>query len=301
MDLNALTGGVAVLTGAGSGLGLALAHKSASLHMHVVISDVRVEVAEKAAQEVSEKYPRIRCVSFGCDVTKTDEVRKLLEYTKDVFAGKYIQFVGANAGILIPKATVLAGSYEDWFRTYDVNVLGLFNTLRTFVPVLVKQPVQSAIITASLAGVSPGFWGPYGTSKLAALGMAEALYQELQLIQENSVSVLALCPGVVNTDLQESSAKFTAHHSKVDSNRGGAAQDDGFSHLAENVNNLFQRFWGQGTMTSEFCAEKVFEYLESGKFYCFLDGGSETSPIIKQILKQRYNNMMSRRIDLGKL
>ena len=63
-----------------------------------------------------------------------------------------------------------AGSPEEWALTYSVNVLGLFHTLRAFVPVLLEQDVQSAVeVTASVAGVMRGSVGPYGTSKLAAL------------------------------------------------------------------------------------------------------------------------------------
>ena len=83
--------------------------------------------------------------------------------------GVPIQFVAANAGIIIPGATLLGGTPDQWELTYKINVLGVANTLRTFVPVLMAQPERSVVeVTASAAGISFGGNGPYGTSKLAA-------------------------------------------------------------------------------------------------------------------------------------
>ena len=133
-DLNELAGGVAVITGGGSGLGLALAHESAKKKMHVVISDIREKEGIAATKSLQELYPNLNCSFFHCDVTKIESVRSLLQFTKKSYRGKYIQFLAANAGVMLPKCTVLSGTYDEWKSTYNVNVLGIFNTVRCFKP-----------------------------------------------------------------------------------------------------------------------------------------------------------------------
>ena len=50
-----------------------------------------------------------------------------------------IQLVAANAGVIFGRSTTLSGEPNEWALTFQVNVLGLFNTLRVFVPALLAQ------------------------------------------------------------------------------------------------------------------------------------------------------------------
>ena len=67
-------------------------------------------------------------------------------------------------------------------------------------------------ITASIAGVVNGGTGPYGTSKHAALAIAEALYAELRNRSVlDRMSVVALCPAIVETALRQTSLKVAEY------------------------------------------------------------------------------------------
>ena len=67
-------------------------------------------------------------------------------------------------------------------------------------------------ITASIAGVVNGGTGPYGTSKHAALAIAEALYAELRNRNVlDRMSVVALCPAIVETALRQTSLKVAEY------------------------------------------------------------------------------------------
>ena len=226
-DLGKLRGGVAVITGSASGLGYALAEQSLHLGMCVVLSDLRVQALEQARKRLlrQAKTPT-RVTVVPCDVTSRASVERLLHGTQAAFPGRAIQFVGANAGVLFPRATVLAGSINDWEATYRVNVLGIVHTLQVFVPVMVAQPCRSVVeITASVAGCSFGANGPYGTSKQAALGIAEAVVAELKLTRGGEkLAVVALCPALVTTNLLSSSREVT----RIDDARGqGVGAIDG--------------------------------------------------------------------------
>jgi len=296
MDLNELADGVAVITGGGSGLGMALGMKAASLNMHVVISDIRADVGKAAVKEICQNYSNIQCRSFRCDVTKLSEVEALLDYTRKEFPTKSIKFVGANAGILLPETTILTGSYEEWLNTYNVNVLGVFNTLRTFTPFLLSQSVSSAVeITCSIAGVMAGGFGPYGTSKLASLGIAEALVNEIRLFKkyndtEGNVSVVALCPGVVQTNLLQ-----TSEHMHSDSRASTKVKNSGRNDPSSTMAKEYFNQSIRNGMSSEYCAEKTFEYLEKGNLYCILLDGSNEHEMIEKILRLRHTALVSRK------
>ena len=130
------------------------------------------------------------------------------------------------------------------------------------------------------------------SSKLAALGIAEALHSELQLANPASpghVHVVALCPGIVNTNLRASSSEL--HHNLAMDEREG-------DQSAQITSRMFDAQWDQA-MTPAFCADKCFDHLEEGKFYCILNQGSEDHPSIEHILTTRYNGMISRRRKVG--
>jgi NAD(P)-dependent dehydrogenase (short-subunit alcohol dehydrogenase family) len=295
MDLRALQGGIAVLTGAASGIGFALATKARSMGMHVVISDVRQSKLDEAVAKLKATGdPGLEVHGMICDVTELSSVEKLRDSVLKHFKDVPIQFVAANAGVLFPNSTVLTGSTEEWKLTYMVNVIGVHHTLKTFVPILTKQPEKSIVeITASSAGTIYGGVGPYGTSKLAALGIAEALYKELQL-QENAagkISIVTLCPAIVTTELLDSSSEEDVSVSTIKgmvANKGDVA--------SELVTTAFKAMWQLG-MTASFCADQVFEHVAEGKFYCILDNVLERDGMsigLDDKITNRYQNFMNR-------
>ena len=80
-----------------------------------------------------DKRDGSRVVGFTCDVTRGDDVQKLLISVKNAFPDDPIGFVGANAGVLFTGSTLLTGSEKEWQKTFDVNIHGIYLTLKTFV------------------------------------------------------------------------------------------------------------------------------------------------------------------------
>jgi NAD(P)-dependent dehydrogenase (short-subunit alcohol dehydrogenase family) len=91
---------------------------------------------------------------------------------------------------------------EEWKRLVDVNVLGIVNGLRAFVPRLSARPESSRIIvTGSLAGLVtfPG-GGAYGATKHAVVALAESASLALR---GTPVTVTLVCPALVRTAMSE--------------------------------------------------------------------------------------------------
>ena len=112
MDLAALSGGVAVITGSGStaGLGFGLAREAAKLGMRVCISDVRQDAIDEAVAQLSAETPGVTVAGCACDVTDYSSVEALVAFAQSEFGGAPLQFVGANAGVIFPTTTILTGT-----------------------------------------------------------------------------------------------------------------------------------------------------------------------------------------------
>ena len=280
MNLSSLSDGIAVLTGSASGLGYAMASECASQGMDVVLSDLRPTALTSAVATLQALHPANTIVGFLCDVSKPTSVQNLLASVQTQFPHRPIRFLAANAGVLFPKATILSGSEAEWETTYRVNVLGLRTTVQLFTQVMLQQDGESCVeITASSAGVINGGTGPYGSSKHAALALAEGLQSELiQRRKANKVHVVVLCPAIVETALLQTSLKVA--EATRDGLRGAVGsriismEARGEDASSIGAVQMFENTWSQG-MSAEFCAKSVFECLASGKFYCILDNDLE--------------------------
>jgi len=260
LDLKDLRGGVAVITGSASGIGLALAREALAMQMHVVLSDIRESVLQSAASTLRASSGRLRVEPVVCDVTNISSVHALLTEVQNLFPDEPIQFVGANAGVILPRVTVLTGTTQEWEMTYRVNVLGVVNTLQVFMPTLVQQPHRSIVeVSASGFGVVPGLRG-------GSVGVAEAAYYELKAASGaplDKISLVVLCPAVVKTDILFSSLEAT----DPESNFICAREGDAASQLQVET---FMQVMPKG-MPPDVCAKAVFQYAQEGRFYCILD------------------------------
>jgi NAD(P)-dependent dehydrogenase (short-subunit alcohol dehydrogenase family) len=111
----------------------------------------------------------------------------------------------SNAGVNFVGST-LDATYEDWDFALAVNLGGAVNAVHTFAPLMVKSGREGHIvITASVSGLfTGGGAGVYATTKYALVGLAESLRADLR---GTRVGVSVLCPGPVQSELFESTAK----------------------------------------------------------------------------------------------
>ena len=114
-----------------------------------------------------------------------------------------VDLVCLNAGVVSSEmGPPWAASPEEWDRVLGVNLLGVVNGLRVFVPGLLERDEPSNIlVTASLAGAAtwPG-GGPYSASKHAVVAVAE---QAALHLAGSGVGVTVLCPALVRSGMSE--------------------------------------------------------------------------------------------------
>ena len=186
---------VAVITGAASGIGNALALKCCQEGMMVVLADIdskNLARAEKKLLKYGEKV-----LSVVTDVSKTDEVNHLAKKTLDRFESVHLLFNNAGVGF---GTYLWEHTLNDWYWMMGVNLWGVINGIRTFVPIMIEQDEECHIVnTSSLAGIVPGS-GIYGITKHAVVALSESLSMELAMLH-HKIGVSVLCPSYVNTNI----------------------------------------------------------------------------------------------------
>lgn len=176
---------VAVVTGGASGLGAASAERLRADGLRVVTidlhsSDVDVDVADTAA--ISD---------LASDVGPVDVLVNS--------AG----IVGANKPLLDTNA-------DDWRAVFEVNVIGIVNTIQAFVPGMVQRGWGRVVNIASMAGKdgNPNL-SAYSASKAAVIGLTKSVGKELAT---TGVLVNAIAPAVIATPMNATTAPEVLAH-----------------------------------------------------------------------------------------
>jgi NAD(P)-dependent dehydrogenase (short-subunit alcohol dehydrogenase family) len=199
--LQELDGKVAVITGGGSGIGASLAEACAAEGMRVVVADINGDRAEAVASELPDD------TAFGkaVDVSDAQQVQELADFAFDTFGA--VHLLCNNAGVS-PVGRVWDYSDEDFRWLVGVNLFGVANGLRSFVPRMIEQGEGHIVNTGSGASfVSTPRLGPYCATKHAIVGLSEALRYELD---GTGIGVSVLVPAGVNTNIADSGARPSA-------------------------------------------------------------------------------------------
>jgi NAD(P)-dependent dehydrogenase (short-subunit alcohol dehydrogenase family) len=192
-------GRVAVVTGAASGIGFALSERFAGEGMRVVMADVEAPALAEAADLLAGRGAEV--LPVVTDVSSDEQVNALRDRALEAFGA--VHLLCNNAGVSGQGRTMWEMSHRDWEWVLGVNLWGVINGVRAFVPVLLEQDAAHVVNTASLAGVTTGILGPYSVSKHAVVALSESLH--FQLAQHGgAVGVSVLCPGWVRTRIGDS-------------------------------------------------------------------------------------------------
>ena len=194
-------GRVAVVTGAASGIGLGLAHRFAAEGLHVVMADVEEPALAKAAAGVAESGASVLPVTT--DVADLPAVEALRDAALSRFGAVHV--VCNNAGVGGSHGPLWECPPGEWDWVFGVNLTGVMNGVRAFMPVLLGQDAGHLVNTSSIFGVFAGTLGPYGVSKHAVTALTETLYFNLKSQGIAHVGVSVLCPGAVRTNFGASS------------------------------------------------------------------------------------------------
>lgn len=179
-----------VITGASRGIGRECARRFSAAGYNVAAVYFR---SEEAALSLKRETG---CEILRCDVRDFDGAQKCAGRVKELFGGADILI--NNAGIA--QQALFSDITEDmWDNMFNVNVKGVYNFTRAFLPEMIRRKYGRIINISSMWGqVGASCEVHYSASKAAVIGFTKALAKETGL---SGVTVNCIAPGVIDTDM----------------------------------------------------------------------------------------------------
>jgi len=168
-----LNGKVALVTGAARGIGFEVARQLHLRGASVAALDVDPEQAREAAERIGA-----RAIGIGGDVTDEGAMRAAVAETVERFGG--LDVVVANAGIApVKMATVRGIGSEEWERVFEVDMLGVWRTVRAALPQIVERRGHVVVTSSVYAFVNGVLNSPYAAAKSGVESLGRSLRAEL--------------------------------------------------------------------------------------------------------------------------
>lgn len=185
---------VCIVTGAASGIGNAIARKYATAGGKVVIADLNLEAAQKAADDIAVSGGIALAVAM--DVTSEEQVNEGV--ARVVEAWGTVDVLVSNAGIQIVNP-VEQLAFADWKKMLAIHLDGAFLTSKAVLPHMYAQKSGSIIFMGSVHSkeASP-LKSAYVTAKHGLLGLSRVIAKEGG---RKGVRTNVICPGFVRTPL----------------------------------------------------------------------------------------------------
>src|SRR5262245_13532289 len=192
-----IKGKVVVVTGASSGIGEATARQFGKEGARVVLAARRIDRLEALAQEIAAMKTGAETLVVQADLSKLEDIQSLIKQALDKFGR--IDVLVNNAGFGRLDWLENLDPVKDIQSQFDVNVMGVIQTTRHALPVMIKQRSGHIINMCSMAGlVATPTYTIYAACKHAVHGFSEALRRE---VKPWSIDVSMIYPGGVVTEL----------------------------------------------------------------------------------------------------
>jgi short-subunit dehydrogenase len=189
---------VIIVTGASSGIGEATARQFGRAGAKLILAARRVDKLEALAQEILVMGSGAEAFVVQADLSKLEDIQALVKQTLDKFGR--IDVLVNNAGFGRLDWLENLDPVKDIQAQFDVNVLGVIQTTRQVLPIMIKQRSGHIINMCSMAGlVATPTYTVYAACKHAVHGFSEALRRE---VKPWGIDVSMIYPGGVITEFQ---------------------------------------------------------------------------------------------------
>jgi len=189
----------AVVTGAASGIGRELCIQLAKTGCNIIAADINETDLQETGKTVRSLGKNISC--YTVDVSDRKQV---LDFSEKVeYYNNSIDIVMNNAGVAMSDVSVENIDFKDFEWIMNINLWGIINIAKAFIPKLKKSSDSYLVNTSSIYGIfAMNNAAAYTTSKFAVRGFSEALIQELY---GTSVNVMTVYPGGIKTNVAKNS------------------------------------------------------------------------------------------------
>ena len=187
---NELQGQVALVTGGGRGIGRNIALELAG-------AGATVAVAARSAEQIKETADEIGGLAIECDVSDRDAVERMVAEVESAYGR--LDLLVSNAGISVSEDAAWELEPADWWRVFEVNILGVYLCCRAVIPGMLARGGGRIVNVASGAAYLPGSSSTsYSASKAAVHRFSETLALQLE---PHGIPVFSISPGLVRTEM----------------------------------------------------------------------------------------------------
>ena len=159
-----IAGKAAVVTGGGSGIGMGLAKELGRQGARVAVVDIQLAKAEAVAAAIRDAGAE--AMAIACDVTERASINAMRDAAIDALGPVSLVFANAGATSFTPLVD-MTDADVDWI--VQVNLMGVMNTTRAFLPGMIAAGGGHICATSSMAGLLPGWMPvhvPYSAAKM---------------------------------------------------------------------------------------------------------------------------------------
>ncbi|CAJ0593140.1 unnamed protein product [Cylicocyclus nassatus] len=190
-----LTGKLAVVTGGGSGIGRAVCQRLSNHGAKVIVADMNKSAAMDTVNILGASNDH---VAFACDVSKSDEVAKLFEFT--LGQNPSPPSIVVNCAGITRDSTLLKMSEKNFDDVVAVNLKGVYLVTQAFAKAAVTQKVPLSVVNVSSIVGKVGNFGQcnYSATKAAVVAFGKSAAKELSA---KGVRVNTIMPGFIRTPM----------------------------------------------------------------------------------------------------
>ncbi len=187
----------AIITGGGTGIGRASAVLFAREGANIVICGRRIQKLKEVEKEIIKDLGlKSKVSAISCDISKQDDVKKLLD--KSIKQFKKIDIVLNNAGVF-RGSLIHEHTLSDWEDTININLKGMFLLTKKIIPVMISNGGGSIINIASILGmVAIPEASAYNASKGGVIMFTKSIAVEYG---KHNIRANCICPGLVETPM----------------------------------------------------------------------------------------------------
>ncbi|MCP1121245.1 SDR family NAD(P)-dependent oxidoreductase [Robbsia andropogonis] len=197
-------GKIAFITGGSSGIGLGVARAFVNAGMKVAFSYRTQPHLEQAMGFFRGKEHMVHAINV--DVTDRPGMAQAADETVRRFGKVHVLVNNAAVGMI---TGLVDATFDDWDWMTSVNIDGVFNGIRAFLPLIRAHDEGGHVVsTSSMGGLVVAKASVYSATKFAVVGMMEGLRTELY---DTNIGVSVYCPGGVNSNIRHSDRNRPKH------------------------------------------------------------------------------------------